>query len=111
MKTFEIKNKALNSENGEYVLGYQETGNHACYMIYGILKLNEKRRLVKPGKGHAEIVLAVKGDLEVTGYYSVTLKEGSAFYIEGENECFLENIGNADAIYIIAGGHTEASHH
>ena len=110
-KFFELKNKALNSENGEYVLGYHKTGCHACYMIYGILKTNEKRRLVKPGKGHAEIVLAVKGDLKVTGYFSGKLKEGSAFYIEEANECFLENKSNAEAIYIIAGGHTEESHH
>lgn len=111
MKSFELKNKALNSENGEYIFGVEDTGSHACYMIYGILKPKEKRRLVKPGKGHEEMILAMEGDLEVTGYYSGTLKEGTAFHIEGEHECFLENPAKHDAIYIIAGGHSEGGHH
>jgi hypothetical protein len=108
---FEMKNKALSSESGEYVLGFQDTGSHACYMIYGILKPNEKERVVQPGKGHEEIVLAIKGDIEVTGYHPMSLKEGSAFHIKGEQQCFLENKGESDAIYIIAGGHSEVDHH
>jgi len=111
MKIFEIKNKALNSQRGEYILGFQDTGSHACYMIYGILKPKEKGRLVKPGEGHEEIILAVKGDLEVMGYYSGTLKEGYAFHIEGEQECFLKNTGESEALYIIAGGHSGGVHH
>jgi hypothetical protein len=111
MKIFEMKNKALNSKSGEYILGFQDTGSHACHTIYGVLKPNEKGRVVKPGKGHEEIVLAVKGDLKVTGYYSGILKEGFAFHIKGRYECFLENKGESDAIYIIAGGHSEAGHH
>jgi hypothetical protein len=75
MKVFELKNKAMNSESGEYILGFQDTGSHACYMIYGFLKPNEKGRVAKPGKGHEEIVLAIKGDLEVTGHCSTTLKK------------------------------------
>ena len=111
MKSFELKNKALNSENSEYIFGFEDTGSHACYMIYGILKSKEKGRLIKPGKGHEEIVLAMKGDLEVTGYYSGTLKESSVFHIEGEHECFLENPGELEAVYIVAGGHSESGHH
>lgn len=111
MKSLELKNKALNSENGEYIFGFEDTGSHACYMIYGILKSKEKRRLVKPGKGHEEMILAMEGNLEVTGYYSGTLEEGTAFHIEGEHECFLENPAEHDAVYIIAGGHSEGSHH
>jgi hypothetical protein len=111
MKIFEVKNKALNSESGGYILGFQDTGSHACYMIYGILKSEEKGRVIKPGKGHEEIVLAMKGDLKVTGYYSLSLKEGSAFKTEGEHECFLENKGESYAVYIIAGGHSDGGHH
>jgi len=44
-------------------------------------------------------------------YYSGSLKEGSAFHIEGEQECFLENPGPSDAVYIIAGGHSEVGRH
>ena len=111
MKSFELKNKALNSENNEYILGFENTGSHACYMIYGILKSKEKGRLVKPGTGHEEIILAMKGDLQVTGHYSGTLKESSAFHLRGEHECFLENPGEKDAVYIVAGGHSESGHH
>jgi len=111
MRIFEVKNKAIHSDRGEFLLGYRETGSHTCYMIYGVLKSEEKARLVKPGPGHGEIVLAMEGDLEITGHYTGSLKEGSAFYIEGEEECFLENPAESDAVYIIAGGHSEAGRH
>jgi hypothetical protein len=111
MTIFKLKNKALKSEMGEYVLGFQDTGTHSCYMIYGFLKPKEKGRLIKPGKGHEEIVLAVKGNLKVTGKYSGDLKEGSAFHIKDNQKCFLENPGKSDAVYIIAGGHSEDGHH
>ncbi len=111
MKSLELKNKALSSEKSEYIFGFEDTGSHACYMIYGILKSKEKGRLVKPGTGHEEIILAMKGNLEVTGYYSGTLKESSAFHIQGDHECFLENPGEDDAVYIVAGGHSESGHH
>jgi hypothetical protein len=45
MKVFELKNKTMNSESGEYGLGFQDTGSHACYMIYGFLK---------PAGGHSD---------------------------------------------------------
>ena len=111
MKIFDLRNGAIHSERREYLLGFREIGSHACYMIYGILRPNEKSRLVKPGPGHEEIVLAMKGDLEVTGHYSGSLKEGSAFHIEGDRESFLENRGESEAVYIIAGGHSEADRH
>ena len=111
MRTYEVKNKAARAEKGEFLLGLRETGSHACYMIYGILKSKEKARLIKPGPGHGEIILAMKGDLEVSGFYSGNLKEGSAFYMEGEQTCYLENPGESDAVYIIAGGHSEIGGH
>jgi len=111
MKIFEMKNEAIHSERGECLLGFREIGSHACYMIYGTLKPKEKGRLVKPGPGHEEIVLAMKGDLEVKGHASGCLKEGSALYTKEEEEYFLENRGESEAVYIIAGGHSEASRH
>ena len=111
MKIFEVKNNAIDSKRGEFLLGFHETGSHACYMIYGILKSKEKARSVKPGPGHEEIVLAMKGDLEVAGFYSGGLKEGCALHLEGNQECFLENRGEAEAVYVIAGGHTETGRH
>jgi hypothetical protein len=111
MKIFDLKNKAQISESGEHIVGYQDTGSHACYMIYGILRPEEMGRRVKPGHGHEEIILAVKGDIEVSGCYFGTLKEGCALHIKGDSECLLENRGTVDAIYIIAGGHSESGHH
>lgn len=111
MKIFDVKNKALSAEFGEHIIGYKETGSHACYMIYGVLKPGEKDRLVKPGKGHEEILLAVLGDLDVTGFYNGILSEGTAIHIVGDNECILENRTNSTAVYIIAGGHSEGNHH
>lgn len=106
---FELKNKALHSENGESFRIL--VASHACYMIYGILKPKEKGRLVNPGVGHEEIVLVVTGNLKVTGYYSGSVEEGSAFHIKDEQKCFLENLGEIEAVYIIAGGHSEGGHH
>ena len=111
MRIFELKQKALTSENREYILGSQDTGSHACYMIYGLMKPHEKGRVINPGKGHEEIVLAIKGDLYITGYYTICLKEGSAFHIKGDHECFLENKDESDAVYVISGGHAEKGHH
>ena len=67
MKSTELKSKALGSENGEYIFGFEDTGSHACYMIYGLLKSKEKGRLVKPGKGHEEIVRRVVQRVEFFG--------------------------------------------
>jgi hypothetical protein len=111
MKIFPIHEKALNSENREHILGFQETGSHACYMVYGILRPSEKGRLLNPGEGHEETILAAKGDFAVSGHYSFSLKEGTAFLLQGDQECFLENKGKTDAIYVIAGGHSETGHH
>ncbi len=111
MKIFKVRDKALHSERGECLLGFRETGSHACYMIYGILKPNDIARSIKPGPGHEEIVLALKGHIEVKGFYSGSLKEGSAFHLQGDQECFLENFGEEDAVYVIAGGHPEAGRH
>lgn len=110
MKIFDVKNKALNAEFGEHIVGYKETGSHACYLIYGIMKPGERDRLVKPGKGHEEILLAMQGDLDITGYYTGRLNEGAAIHIIGDDECILENPGNKDAVYIICGGHSAGGH-
>ena len=111
MNSFDLKNEAIHSERGESLLGFRETCSHACYMIYGTMKTKEKGRRVKPGAGHEEIVLAAKEDLEVTGFFSGTLKEGLAFLIQGDQECFLENRDESQVVYIVAGGHSEADRH
>ncbi|MFP4193454.1 MAG: hypothetical protein ACLFMN_03240 [Desulfobacterales bacterium] len=107
----DLREKALESEDGEFVFGVEHTGSHACYMIYGVLQPGEKDRLVKPGKGHEEMVLASTGDLEVTGAVTGRLKQGEAFYIAEEQRAYLENPADTEAVYVIAGGHGEHGHH
>jgi hypothetical protein len=111
MKSIDLRTPALSAEDGEYIFGKDHTGSHACYMIYGVLKPGEKDRLVKPGAGHEEMVLAANQNLEVTGAFSGRLAAGCAFHIEGEDTAYLSNPGSDEAVYVVAGGHSEEGHH
>lgn len=106
----DLREKAMESEDGEFVFGAEHTGSHACYMIYGILKPGEKGRAIKPGRGHEEMVLAATADLRVSGAVSGQLRQGAAFHITGEQTAYLENPGEREAVYVIAGGHSEHGH-
>ena len=109
MKKIDLKGMAVKS-GGEYVFGAEDTGSHACYMIYGALVPGEKGRRIRPGKGHEEMITAVSGPLNVSGDCSGTLAAGEAMHLVGEQTCYLENTGSAEIIYIIAGGHAEHGH-
>jgi hypothetical protein len=110
MKQINLKTRALTAEEGEAVLGLADTGSHACYMIYGIVKAGEKGRVVNPGKGHEEIILAVKGGFNLSGEGQGRLEEGCAFHCAGDTSIYLENTGSEDAVYVISGGHSEEGH-
>ncbi|MDP2157249.1 MAG: hypothetical protein Q8K68_06025 [Nitrospirota bacterium] len=109
MKKFDIKAMA-EKQNSEYVFGAADTGSHACYMIYGTLKPGEKGREIKPGKGHEEMLLSARGSFSVTGAFEGIIEEGSAIHLSGEQTCYLENKGTSEAVYVIAGGHSEHGH-
>ena len=109
MKLFEVTGKVHDS--GEYILGSRETGSHACYLVYGALKPGEKGRELRPGHGHEEIVLALVGDLRLTGHYAGILRQGQALHLTGEESVFVENTGDTQALYVIAGGHAGLEHH
>jgi len=111
MEPINLRSQALSAKDGEYIFGADDTDSHACYMIYGVLKPGEKNRLVKPGGGHEEMVLAVSGDLEVTGAFAGRLPPGCAFHLVGEDSAYLENTGAKEAVYVIAGGHSEGDPH
>lgn len=112
MKKLDLRTKALLSEGGESIFGAEDTGSHACYMIYGILKPGEKERLIRPGKGHEEMVVVVKGNLQISGDLEGRLEEGNAFYVAGDVRVFLENSEATASVYVIAGGHsTQGQHH
>ena len=109
MTIFDVKAKVGHS--GEYILGAEQTGSHACYLIYGVMKPNEKGRKLKPGKGHEELFLAVRSHFTLTGHISAAIKEGQAIHLRGDETCWLENATDAEGIYVISGGHADAGHH
>jgi hypothetical protein len=109
MKVYDVAGKAGTS--GEYVLGFDETGSHACYLIYGVLKAGEKERELKPGRGHEEMVLVVRGELTLTGQCVGTLRQGQAVHLVGEASCLAENRMDTEAVYVIAGGHSGNGDH
>jgi hypothetical protein len=96
---------------GEYVLGVKDLGTHACYMIYGFLLPGEGDRLLKPGSGHEEILIAVDGPLTL-GKESAedTLEKGQAVHLRGEESFLISNPSDLPVTYIIAGGHS-GNHH
>jgi radical SAM protein with 4Fe4S-binding SPASM domain len=109
MRRFDVRERA--DDSGEYILGAEDTGSHACYLIYGTMKPREKNRVLKPGRGHEELILAVKGDFLVTGHMHGTLKEGTAMHLKDDETCWLENTTDESGIYIISGGHAGGGHH
>lgn len=109
MQVFDVRARV--GDSGEYILGAEDTGSHACYLIYGVMRPHEKKRLLKPGRGHEELILAVKGDFVVTGHMQGTLKEGAAIHLAGDQACWLENATSKAATYIISGGHSSSGHH
>jgi len=108
VKTFDVSGKV--NDSGEFILGARDTGSHACYLIYGVLKPGEKGRELKPGHGHEEIVLATCGDLQCSGQFSGTLRQGQAMHLKGEEIVLVENRGREHAVYVICGGHSEGGH-
>ncbi len=111
MKIFNIKNNLKSLASGEFIIGSELTNSHACYMIYGVIQKGEKNRLIKPGKGHEEIVLILKGEVKVSGKWEGTLSEGDSFHIIEDEFLYFENQSHSEVIYVIAGGHSQKGHH
>ena len=108
MKIFDIIEKVGGS--GEFILGSQQTGSHGCYLIYGVLHPGETGRELKPGHGHEEIVLALQGDLILSGAHAGTLKQGQALHLTGDETVLAGNSGALPAIYVVSGGHSGHAH-
>jgi uncharacterized cupin superfamily protein len=97
---------------GEYVLGSADLHTHACYCIYGFLNPDEKGRLIRPGKGHEEIICLISGEIILRGdQETFVLKEGQAFHLSGEETYHMDNNRNDKAVYVISGGHSEGHEH
>ncbi len=101
----------VKKEGGEYVLGLADLGTHACYLIYGELKPGEAGRKLCPGEGHEEILMVVSGELLLEGGgLDGTVSEGNAVHLVGVQACTASNPGDARAVYVMAGGHSEGGH-
>ena len=111
MKTYNVAEAAFKN-NGEYVLGSSELSTQVCYFVYGVLKQSEGQRLVKPGKGHEEIVCLIQGEVSLSGDKgSFCLKSGEAFHLAGDETFLMSNNRSEDAVYVISGGHSETHSH
>jgi hypothetical protein len=110
LKTYPLR-RLCKEANGEYVLGAKDLHTHACYLIYGELAPGEQGRKVCPGSGHEEILMAVVGDLALSGgSISGVLKQGEAIHLKEEETCALANPGSSPAFYVMAGGHSAKGH-
>ncbi len=109
MKVFDLKAKL--GGPGEIILGVEDTGSHACYLIYGVMAPRQKGQMIKPGQGHEELLLVIKGKLALTGDCDVVLEQGQAVHLVGEQTCYAENLTDEEVVYVIAGGHSEGGHH
>ena len=108
MQVYDVAERA---GSGEYVLGAEATGSHACYLIYGVLPAGEAGRELSPGQGHEEMVLCIRGALRLTGCWTGTLRAGQAVHLRGTECCLASNPGTSEAVYVIAGGHSAGGGH
>ncbi len=108
MRIYDVAGKV--SGSGEYVLGHDATGSHACYLIYGILRSGEAGRELRPGRGHEEMVLCLSGSIRLSGSCSGLLLPGQAVHLKGDEACLAENPSDGDASYVVAGGHSGGHH-
>lgn len=106
MKSFDLERLA-STQGGEYVLGYKDLHSQACYLIYGLLGPGEGKRLVRPGPGYEEILCAAGGPLLLhTNQGEVILAKGCAIHVTEQESLFLSNPGDAQTVYVVAGGRT-----
>lgn len=109
MKIVNIKDFVF--RKGEYIVGFDATGSHACYLMYGVIEGDEEREL-SPGAGHEEIIAVIEGSIELaTDTETISVSKGQAIYLKGEEKVRIRSSGKNPAIYVIAGGHSDGSHH
>jgi hypothetical protein len=109
-KTIYDVRRLAGEKGGEYVLGSADLGTHACYLIYGRISGRESRK-ISPGAGHEEIIcIAAGGALLRNSGEVLTLGEGEAMHLQGEETYYLEPSGTAEVIYFISGGHSGTHH-
>lgn len=110
MKVYNLA-KMCQNEGGEYVLGAKDLNTHACYMIFGVLAPGQSDRLVKPGSGHEEILIAIDGDIVLNLEKGAqVLAKNEAVHIMEDGEFHISNPGPEPIRYVMAGGHSRPHH-
>ena len=109
MKILNLKDTVFRP--GEYIVGAEQTHSRACYLLYGLLKPQEQRTL-SPGKGHEEIFCCLEGQIKVSAdKEEKRVEKGQCFHLKGDQACEISNQGQSIVIYVLAGGHSDKSHH
>ncbi|MBI5233163.1 MAG: hypothetical protein HY880_02285 [Deltaproteobacteria bacterium] len=109
MKVFKLPDIIESQGGAEYCMGRDALKTHAVYLVYGKVRPGETERKLMPGKGHEEILFVVKGSLNVKkDKMGFTVAEGEAFHLKEEEVFILDNPGQKEAVYIIAGARAEA---
>ncbi len=99
------------NQPGEYIVGAAQTHSHTCYLIYGILKAGEAR-ILSPGQGHEEIFCCLEGQVTAKSQDSEDrIARGQCFHLGGDETVEIGNGGDSVVIYVMAGGHSDTSHH
>jgi len=111
LKVYDVAGRAPR-EGGETVLGLKDLGTHACYLLYGVLNPGEEPRILKPGDGHEEIILAISGAIKISGPQGeLILQPGQAIYLIGAESHEATAAGPGEARYVAAGGHSAGHEH
>lgn len=95
---------------GEYIVGAEATGSHACYLLYGSMREGEERNF-SPGEGHEEILCVIEGAAAArsTDNQEFVLEKGHWVFLAGTESVVL-TARSPFLVYVIAGGHTPGGH-
>jgi hypothetical protein len=103
VKFFDLRGLA-SSQGGEYVLGAKDLHSDTCYLVYGILRAGEAKRLVRAGVGHEEILCAVDGSLALESVRGTDLLPlGHAVHVGESDSFFISNTSDRPVVYVLAG--------
>lgn len=108
MKIYKLPQLAELNPEGEFLLGPDEISTKAVYLLYGRMRPKETSRKLAPIDGHEQIICVIKGNIRAKcGKASFHVSAGEAFH--SSSPLVLDNMGDVEAIYIAAGGRSEAA--
>jgi len=77
----------------------------------GFSRQASKGERSSPGQGTRRYSFSFRGDLTLRGHVTGALKQGQALHLRDDETCLLDNPGDREAVYVVAGGHAEGGHH